>query len=79
MNRKMKARLGWVRHYQQFNDAGLTCRRFGISRPTLRKWHKRFENQGIAGLADKSRRPKVYRNGCQGISLPDDQWSINRQ
>jgi len=62
MNRKMNARLGWVRHYQQFNDAGLTCRRFGISRPTLRKWHRRFKSHGIAGLADKSRRPKHSPN-----------------
>ena len=32
-----KARLGWVKLYQQTGDAGLVCRRCGISRPTLRK------------------------------------------
>jgi len=61
MNGKIKARLTWVQHYQQGN-AGLTCRRFGISRPTLRKWQKRFDKQGMDGLADRSRKPKHSPN-----------------
>ena len=34
------------------------CRRFGISTKTAYKWLKRFERDGLAGLADQSRRPK---------------------
>ncbi len=34
------------------------CRRFNISRPTGDKWLARFEAQGRAGLADRSRRPQ---------------------
>lgn len=62
MNNQIKARLEWVRHYQDSGNAGLTCRRCGISRPTLRKWHKRFQDKGIAGLTDKSKRPNHSPN-----------------
>lgn len=33
------------------------CRRFGISRKTGHKWLNRAEQDGVAGLADRSRRP----------------------
>ncbi|MBV8887290.1 MAG: helix-turn-helix domain-containing protein [Chroococcidiopsidaceae cyanobacterium CP_BM_RX_35] len=44
--------------YQQTQNAGLVCRRCGISRPTLRKWIRRYEQLGLEGLKDQSRRPK---------------------
>jgi transposase InsO family protein len=46
-----------VRMYAQTRDAGLTCRRCGISRPTLRLWVRRFEERGEAGLVGLSKRP----------------------
>ena len=52
-----KARLSWVELYARTGDAGLVCRRCGISRPTLRKWWRRFQSEGEAGLVEKSRRP----------------------
>ena len=34
------------------------CRRFGLGSPrTAYKWMKRFQSEGVAGLADRSRRP----------------------
>src|SRR5215213_9673091 len=51
------ARLGWVRLYEEVGDAGLVCRRCGISRPTLRKWWRRYQAEGEAGLEARSRRP----------------------
>ena len=33
------------------------CRRFGVSRQTGYKWLNRYKKDGIAGLADQSRRP----------------------
>jgi len=51
----LKARLTWVTMYQQNKDAGLTCRRCGISRPTLRKWTRRFQETGEEGLRSQSR------------------------
>lgn len=34
-----------------------TCRQFGISRRTGYKWLRRYEAEGLMGLADRSRRP----------------------
>jgi transposase InsO family protein len=34
------------------------CQRFGISRKTGYKWRRRYEKNGAAGLADRSRRPQ---------------------
>ena len=57
MNREIQQRLVWVKLFEETNDAGLVCRRCGISRPTLRKWWKRYSEQGIDGLSSQSRRP----------------------
>jgi len=47
-------------------NKGLTmtelCSRFSISRRTGYKWKKRFEEQGISGLHDRSRRPRQSPN-----------------
>ena len=50
------ARLVWVRMYERTGDAGMTCRRCGVSRPTLRKWWRRYV-ASAAGLVDRSRCP----------------------
>ncbi len=54
MNRKLRMRLKWVRLYEETGNAGLVCRRCGISRPTLRKWWRRYErrDQRFAELND---------------------------
>jgi transposase InsO family protein len=52
-----RTRLGWVRLYEQLGNAGVVCRRCGISRPTLRKWWRRYQAGGEAGLETRSRRP----------------------
>ena len=58
MDAKVKMRLQWVQLYQKTGNASVSCRRCGISRPTLRKWAQRYEQQGLEGLQDQSRRPK---------------------
>lgn len=57
MNKEIKQRLVWVKLFEETKDAGLVCRRCGISRPTLRKWWKRYSEQGIDGLNSLSKRP----------------------
>lgn len=44
-------------------DANMSelCRTYGISRKTGYKWIKRFQEEGRAGLEDRSRRPKCPR------------------
>src|SRR5215207_3017915 len=52
-----QTRLGWIELYQEIGNAGVVCRRCGISRPTLRKWWRRYQALGMAGLEEQSRRP----------------------
>lgn len=58
MNNEIKVRLQWVQLYLQTKNAGLVCRRCGVSRPTLRLWVKRYQQSGEAGLQSQSRRRK---------------------
>lgn len=53
----VRTRLVWVRLYEEVGNAGVVCRRCGISRPTLRKWWRRYRDEGELGLQDRSRRP----------------------
>lgn len=41
---------------REYNKSQL-CRRFGISRPTGDKWIRRFQQEGLNGLSDRSRAP----------------------
>lgn len=69
----LRARLSWVRHYEQSQDAGRTCLRCGISRPTLRKWWGRYQALGEAGLVSRSHRrhrlpePKVKPADAEAV------------
>ena len=57
MDADQKKRLGLIELYEATGDAGLVCRRCGISRPTLRKWQRRYDELGVDGLKSRSRRP----------------------
>ncbi|OHB22662.1 MAG: hypothetical protein A2939_01985 [Parcubacteria group bacterium RIFCSPLOWO2_01_FULL_48_18] len=51
--------LDWYRAHEK--NILLTARHFGLRRATVREWKKRFDENGILGLVDKSRRPKHTR------------------
>lgn len=57
MERESKQRLTWIKLCEQTRNAGLVCGRCGISRPTLRKWWRRYQAEGEAGLKSRSCRP----------------------
>jgi transposase-like protein len=57
MDKEIQQRLQWVKLYEQSRDAGFVCRRCGISRPTLRKWWRRYQLNGVEGLSSQSRKP----------------------
>jgi Transposase and inactivated derivatives len=59
MDREIHQRLLWIKLYEECHDAGLVCRRCGISRPTLRKWITRYKQDGVSGLKDYSKRPRT--------------------
>ncbi|RKO68283.1 IS481 family transposase [Sphingobacterium puteale] len=70
MKNEVKRRFEWVKHYEAIGNAGVVCLRCGITRPTLRKWVKRFKESGIDGLSGLSRRPhKIH----QRITKEDEQ------
>lgn len=52
MDAKVEMRLQWVQLYRKTGNASVTCRRCGISRPTLRKWNQRVPRAtGLSRLA----------------------------
>src|SRR3989344_2445189 len=51
--------LDWHQKHEQ--NISLTSRRFGTQRLTLRRWVKKAKIGGIAGLNDRSHRPKHLR------------------
>lgn len=53
----IRARRKWVKLYAQTKNAALVCRRCGICAPTLRKWWRRFQAEGDAGLRSHSNCP----------------------
>ncbi len=57
MKLSVQARKKWIELYEATGNAELTCLRCGISRPTLRKWWKRYQEEGDAGLVERSRKP----------------------
>ncbi len=75
----LKARRTWVETYRQTGNAGLTCRRCGISRPTLRKWVRRFEADGEAGLRSKSRRPHKTADSKRTDELAERVLTLRRE
>lgn len=62
MDKHIKARETWVNLYLKTKDAGYVCRKCGISRPTLRKWHNRYLTQGLQGLNNQSKKPHSSPN-----------------
>jgi len=56
--RLVNHRLGVLQHAAEgTGNVAQTCRYYGISRQTFYKWLRRFEEQGLDGLRDRSSRP----------------------
>ena len=62
LSREAKHRLRMMQWYDEHGrNAALTCRHFGISRDTLYRWLRRFEEHGPGGLENGSHRPRHVR------------------
>ncbi|MGY4706328.1 helix-turn-helix domain-containing protein [Candidatus Bipolaricaulota sp. J31] len=57
---KLMLRLRIVEVYRECGSLRETARRLSISRNTVRKWVRRYREEGEAGLLDRSRRPKRF-------------------
>ena len=60
LQRQAKHRLAVIRHAQEVSgNVAQTCRYYGISRQTYYSWFRRYEELGLDGLRDRSKRPHV--------------------
>ena len=75
MNKEIRQRLKWIELYEETKNAGLVCRRCGISRPTLRKWLNRYKENGLDGLQDVSKRPHTSPNAKIYIQI--EEWILS--
>ncbi len=63
LDRQIRHRLAVLRHAEEVTgNVAMTCRYYGISRPTFYKWLSRYQADGPQGLKDRSRQPKVSPN-----------------
>jgi len=60
MDEKTGARLGWGELSIKTQDAGFVCHRCGIGRPTLRKWFRRYEADGIVRSVHAEREGEIF-------------------
>jgi transposase InsO family protein len=59
-------RLAIIRHAQEVTgNVSLTCRYFGITRQAFYIWLRRYEEHGLEGLRDRSRRPHRIPNATK--------------
>ena len=73
MNRE-EARRELIKSYQQTGSIGETARRWHTSRRLVRKWLRRFEAEGEAGLQDRSHRPR----SCPQQTSPEREQQVIR-
>ncbi len=64
--RNAARRLAIIRHAQEVTgNVARTCRYYGITRQVYYKWLRRYEEGGLEGLRDRSRRPHVSPNATK--------------
>ncbi|WSW00664.1 leucine zipper domain-containing protein [Streptomyces sp. NBC_01006] len=57
-DRQAQHRLAVLRHTEEVTgNVALTCRYYGISRPCFYKWLRRYQDEGLEGLRDRSSKP----------------------
>lgn len=66
LDREVRRRLAVLRHVEEVSsNVAMTCRYYGISRPTYYTWLRRYEAEGVDGLRDRSRRPRTSPNATR--------------
>src|SRR5579864_3730542 len=57
-NRTMDLRVQLIREYHEGESVSALSEIYNVARKTIYKWLARHEAEGVAGLADRSRRPQ---------------------
>ncbi|GLY83751.1 helix-turn-helix domain-containing protein [Actinoallomurus iriomotensis] len=66
LDRQAQRRLAVLRHAEEVTgNVALTCRYYGISRTCFYRWLRRYQDEGIDGLRDRSSRPHHSPNATQ--------------
>ena len=64
--RDVRRRLAIIQHAEEVTgNVAMTCRYYGISRQVYYRWLRRYQEQGIDGLRDLSRRPRHSPNATR--------------
>jgi len=80
LSREAGHRLKFIRYYQTHgHNASLTCRRFGISRPTFYRWLKRYDPKDLRSLEDQSSLPKHRRQPSWSAECAEAVRSLREQ
>jgi transposase InsO family protein len=69
--------LDW--HHNHGDNQSLTSRHFGVNRETLRDWINRVAIKGLAGLNDKSHRPKRLRKSAVALTIQAEIIRIRKE
>ena len=58
-DRQVRRRLAILHHAEEITgNVAMTCRYYGITRQSFYAWKRRYEELGLEGLKDRSRRPR---------------------
>lgn len=69
-SREARHRLKCIEFYKSHgHNVSLTCRHFGISRPTFYRWHGRFDPKDLRSLENRSTQPKRRRQPTWNSAL----------
>jgi transposase InsO family protein len=74
MDAEVRKRYKWIELYDRIKSFSIVALKCGISRVTLRKWVRRYERDGIAGLVSESRQPK--RSPARKVSTRERDWIL---
>ncbi len=69
-SRQARVRLSYIQYYECHGaNASLTCRHFGISRPTFYRWYQRYDPRDLRSLEDRPCRPSRVRQASWSPEL----------
>jgi transposase InsO family protein len=66
IERRARVRLAWFKRYKEAGNVSQVCRELGVSRKTFYKWWPRYIKEGLAGLRDRSKRPRSHPRTISG-------------
>jgi len=87
LSREAQVRLRWMDFYRQSENVALTCRRFGISRQTFYRWHRRYDALDLTSLESGSHRPRrcrrptwsfLFEEKVLGLRLQFPRWGKDK-